>query len=75
MVSVEFYCDGVVAVGRSGVVAYPCTVVPFPLCLSLKPFRYVVSSSEGEIVGCKDPVVLCASRVPVVRHGENLVLM
>ena len=75
MVLIEFYCDGVVAMGGSGVVANPCTVVPFPLCLSLKPFRYVIGSSECEIVGCKDPVVLCASRVPVVCHGENLVLM
>ena len=75
MISIEFYCDGVVSVGRSGVVADPCTVVPFPLYLSLKFFRYVVGPSECEIVGRKDPVILCASRVSVVRHGENLVLM
>ena len=72
---IKLYCDGVVAVGRPGVVASPCAVVSFPLCSSSKPCRYVVGSSEFEIVGCKDPVVFCASCVPVVRHDENLVLM
>ena len=75
MVSIKLYCDGVVAVGGPGIIANPCTIVTFPLCLSSKPFRYVVGSSECEVVGCKDPVVFCASCVPVVRHGENLVLM
>ena len=72
---IKLYCDGVVAVGRPGIVAGPCAVVPFPLCLSSKPFRYVVGSSECEVVGYKGPVILCAGCVPVVCHGENLVLM
>ena len=72
---IKLDCDGVVTVGRPGVVASSCAVVSFPLRSSLKPFRYVVGSSECEIVGCKDPIVFCASCVPVVRHDENLVLM
>ena len=72
---IKLYCDGVVAVGGPGVVASLCAVVSFPLRLSLEPCRYVVGSSEFEIVGCKDPVVFCASCIPVVCHDENLVLM
>ena len=72
---IKLDCDGVVTVGRPGIVANSCAVVSFPLRLSSKPFRYVVGSSEFEIVGCKDPIVFRASCVPVVRHDENLVLM
>ena len=72
---IEFDCDGVVTVGGPGVVASSCAVVSFPLRLSSKPFRYVVGSSEFEIVGYKDPIVFRASCVPVVRHDENWVLM
>ena len=72
---IKLYCDGVVTVDRLGVVAGPCTVVSFPLCLSSEPCRYVVGSSDFKIVGCKDPVVFGASCVSVVRHDENLVLM
>ena len=72
---IKLYCEGVVTMGRPGVVASPCTVVSFPLCLSSKPCRYVIGSSEFEIVGCKDPVVFGADCVPVVCHDENLVLM
>ena len=72
---IKLNCDGVVTVGRPGVVARSRAVVSFPLCLSSKPFRYVVGSSEFEIVGCKDPIGFRAGCVPVVRHDENLVLM
>ena len=72
---IELYWDGVVVVDKSGVVASLCVVVSFPLCLSTEPCRYVVGSSEFEIVGCEDPVIFCASCVPKVRHDENLVLM
>ena len=72
---IEFYCDGVIAVGGPGVVASSCVVVSFPLRLSPKPRGYVVGSSEFEIVGCKDPIVFRASCVPMVCHDENLVLM
>ena len=72
---IEFYWDGVVVVGGSGVIASACIVVSFPLSLSMKPCRYVVGFSEFEVVGCKDPIVVCASCIPKVRHGENLVLM
>ena len=72
---IKLNCDGVISMGRPGVVASSCAVVSFPLRLSLKPFRYVVGSSEFEIVGCKDPIVFRASCVPMVRHDENLVLM
>ena len=72
---IKFYWDEVVVVGRPGVVASPCVVVSFPLCLHLKPCRYVVGSSEFEIVGCEGPVIICTSCVPKVHHDENLVLM
>ena len=72
---IKFDCDGVVAVGRPGVIASPCAVVSFPLCLSSKPCRYVIGSPEFEVVGCEDPVIFCASCVPRVCHDENLVLM
>ena len=62
---IELYWDGVVVVGRSGVVASPCVVVSFLLCLSAEPCRYVVGSSEFEVVGCEDPVIVCASCVNV----------
>ena len=75
MIAIKLDCDGVVTVGRPGVVARSCAVVSFPLRSSLKSFRYVVGSSEFEIVGYKDPIVFHASCVPVVRHDENLVLM
>ena len=75
MVVVKLYWDGVVVVGRPGVIAGPCVVVSFPLCLSLKPCRYVVGSPEFEAVRCEDPVIVCASCVPKVRHDENLMLM
>ena len=72
---IEFYQDGVVVVSQSGVIASSCVVMSFPLCLSLKPCRYVVCSLEFEIVGCEDPVIVSGSCFPKVHHGESLVLM
>ena len=75
VVAIKLYWDGVVVMGRPGVIASSCVVVSFPLYLSSEPCRYVIGPSEVEIVGCKDPVIVCASCVPKVRHDENLVLM
>ena len=75
MVVIELYQDGVVVVGRPSVIASPCVVVSFPLRLGSTPCRYVVGSPEFEVVGCEDPVIVCASCKPKVHHDENLVLM